>query len=195
MKPSKKSHTMNKLLLAIALIFPLASSAQQKQYHKCSDRMTKYETLASQATSTMMKIVDTERNRLLVSSDALETSIRTVNFGMEYYYFRLEQKATSSEHGDMAMIEYGDVVDINNAIETMLHDYKFDKAARQDYIENKYITEDGFEVGYVISKNDSYWFVKLNWHSNNIITMNTKDNLVKVFKNAQIKMEALQTER
>ena len=57
------------------------------------------------------------------------------------------------------MIEYSDLVEVNKAFEKMFKEVDSDCALNPDYLENKYITEDGFEIGYYIKKGKPNWFI------------------------------------
>lgn len=184
---------MKRILFIMTLLLPLAAIAQNGQCIGCSKQLTKYEMLINEAAGTIMKIVDTDKNRLLVSSGALETGIRTVKFGESFYFLKMEQRETLSSSSELALIGYDDLVSINEALQTLVAEIKKDKTSRPEYLENKYITDDGFEVGYTVSKGEAHWFIKLERNSTNVIYINNKDNLVKFFKDAQSKIEALGT--
>ena len=89
------------------------------------------------------------------------------------------------------MIEYSDLVEINKALKKIVADVDADVVANPDYLENKFITVDGFELGYYIFQSKVSWYMKLERFSESIVLIKDKETLVKTFINAQTKIEGL----
>lgn len=102
----------------------------------------------------------------------------------------IEQKETSSHLGHIAMIEYSDLVEINKALAKLSSEVEADIATRPDYMENKFITVDGFEIGYFISKGKANWFMKLDRYTSSTVFV-SQGNVIVGFKNAQERIEEL----
>ena len=69
-----------------------------------------------------------------------------------------------------------------------------DVASNPDYLENKFITVDGFEVGYFVDKGKSTWYLKLEKYGNDNNTLFIKDgssNIETAFNDAKTKIEEL----
>ena len=59
------------------------------------------------------------------------------------------------------------------------------------YLENKFRTVDGFEIGYYISKGQAGWYMKLEKYSSSTVFSRDRMTLLTAFKNAQSKIEEL----
>jgi len=61
-----------------------------------------------------------------------------------------------------------------------------------DYLENKFITDDGFQVGYYISKNKLVWYMKLEGYgSGTTIFLKDYETVLSTFTKGKGKMESL----
>lgn len=98
----------------------------------------------------------------------INTFVRRVDAGNEtqyYYVFKVVSKDTraSIQSSFVTMISYEDLEKINNALKLLLvkeeNDRKL-KLEEVDYIENKYVTESGFKIGYCIDNARLEWFVE-----------------------------------
>ena len=89
------------------------------------------------------------------------------------------------------MIEYSDLVEINKALTKLASEVEADVASNPDHLENKFRTEDGFEVGYFVSKGEANWYLKLVRYSRHTVIVKNKTVVIDAFKNAQAKIEEL----
>ena len=178
---------MKKVLLWIAMLIPMASFAQKAEDAK---KLTKFEEFTSK-TGSIVKFVDVNLPRLSLSYGSLETGIRTLKSGTNAYFYRLEKAETSSSVAKIAMIEYSDLVEINKALVKLSSEVESDIAANPDYLENKFRTVDGFEVGYYVSKGEANWFMKLERYSSSTVFIKHQSFVIDAFKNAQAKIEEL----
>jgi len=89
------------------------------------------------------------------------------------------------------MIEYSDLVEINKALAKLTSEVDADCAENPDYLENKFRTVDGVEVGYYVSKGKASWFMKLERYTSSTVFIKSKEVLVEAFTNAQKKIEEL----
>ena len=178
---------MKKILLAIVLFLPLAISAQED----AKKQMTKFEEFTSK-TGSIVKFVDVELPRLPLNYMAsLETGIRSIKDGSNAYFYRLEKAETSTSLSKIALIEYSDLVEINKALIKLVSEVDGDIVSNPDYLENKFKTVDGFEVGYFISNGKANWFLKLERYSNSTVFVKNQSVIVEAFKNAQTTIEDL----
>lgn len=178
---------MKKILLVMVLFLPLVIFAQED----ANKQMTKFEEFTSK-TGSIVKFIDVEMPRLPLSyTGSLETGIRSIKVGSNAYFYRLEKAETSSSLSKIAMIEYSDLVEINKALVKLVSEVDDDIASTPDYLENKFKTVDGFEVGYFISKSKAQWFLKLERYSSSTVFVKNQSVIVEAFKNAQTKIEEL----
>lgn len=179
---------MRTLLVLLIMLLPLLSFAQQEDAKK---QMTKYEEFTSK-TGLIIKFSDINLTVMSTSSGNLDTGIRILVGDTNTYFYKIEQKETSNHPGHIALIEYSDLVEINKALLKLSSEIEADIAAKPDYLENKFITEDGFEVGYYISKGKANWFMKLDGGASSTVFV-SQGNVLAGFKNAQNKIEEMKT--
>lgn len=177
---------MKKFILLFALLIPVVSNAQGDSEKK----LTKFEEFSSK-TGSIVKFLDVSLPRLSLSYGSLETGIRTVKGGSNAYFYRLEKNETSSSSARIAMIEYSDLVEINKALVKLSSEVETDISSNPDYLENKFRTVDGFEVGYYVSKGEANWFLKLERYSSSTVFIKNQSIVIDAFKNAQVKIEEL----
>ena len=89
------------------------------------------------------------------------------------------------------MVEYSDLVEINKAISRLVADVDADVATNPDYLENKFRTADGFEIGYYVSKQKPHLYIKLERYSSSTVFLKSQQDVVDAFKAAQTKIEEL----
>ena len=125
----------------------------------------------------------------------LEASVRVVKKGADkMYFFRVEKAETSSSIARIAMIEYSDLVEVNKAIASLMSEVQSDKEAGYDYLENKFISNDGFQVGYYVSGSSMRWFLKLERYSSSTVFFSNTEDFVDAFRNAQTKIEEMRNQ-
>lgn len=171
----------------MAMLLPLTTFAQNTEDVK---KLTKFEEFTSK-TGSIVKFVDVNMPRLGLTWGSLETGIRTIISTNKAYFYRLEKSETSSSTAKIAMIEYSDLVEINKALTKLSSEVDADIASNPDYLENKFRTVDGFEVGYYINRGEANWYLKLERYSNSTVFIKKQDALIEAFKNAEAKIEEL----
>lgn len=183
---------MKKVLLLYMLVLPICIFGQADNKAK---QMTKFEEFSS-ATGRIVKFQDYSLPNMAQSFiGILETGIRTIMGGnTNAYFYRIEEPETSRSVSHIAMIEYSDLVEINKALDKLCASVDTDIAANPDYLENKFRTVDGFEVGYFINKGKASWFMKLERYSSSTVFVKNQETLVEAFKNAQAKIEELKSQ-
>jgi len=179
---------MKKLIIVLAMMMPIASFAQSESEKK----LTKFEQFTSK-TGRISKFVDVKMPNIPESfMGSLDTSIRTL-MGEESnsYFYRIEERETSRSVAHIAMIEYSDLVEINKALAKLVSEVDADCSANPDYLENRFITEDGFQIGYYVSKGKASWYLKLERYSNSTVFIKNAEALTTNFPAAQKKIEEL----
>ena len=111
-------------------------------------------------TGVITKFTDTNLSNLRASYTVAKTKVRKVNSGnTEIYFYQIEK---SGEYGSSkASIEYSDLLEGIKALNSLKAEVDTDIASNPDYMENKFITEDGFQLGYYISKGKATWYIRL----------------------------------
>lgn len=138
--------------------------------NQSSKEKTKMEQFISD-TGMSIKLIDTVVDGLvgnyMFTSYKSENCVREVVKGNESkYFYRIERKAKDGD-GGCAFIEYEDLKEIINAIKSMRDDIKTDVLKKADYLENKFMTDDYFVVGYYVKKKKVTWFIRLEKYGSN----------------------------
>jgi len=146
---------MRKAIVFVMLtIFAGISSAQDVQ-----EEATKFQQFASK-TGVIIKFVDYNLPDLSFMYGAAETKIRKLISGGEigfFYQISYEGKYDTKT----ASIAYEDLQEILKAIEKLSFEFSGDLASNPDYMENKFVTEDGFQVGYYVAGTRAAWYLVL----------------------------------
>lgn len=178
---------MKKLLVILLVLIPIAAFSQDNSAQKPK---TKFEAFSSK-TGSIVKFYDISLPKMSVSYSTLETGIRVLNSESNVYFYRLVEPATSTSRANIAMIEYSDLVEINKALAVLISEVESDVATNPEYLENKFRTEDGFEIGYYVREGKARWFMNFDGYGNSTVFVKKQEELVTAFKNAQTKIEEL----
>ncbi|MEI6266091.1 MAG: hypothetical protein WCP74_13405 [Sphingobacteriia bacterium] len=177
------------LILSTFMLTKLAFSQDVKKEVQKAE--TKMDAFASK-TGTIVKFVDTKLPDLKLSFGSLaETRIRKIISGGEarFYYQIVSQGKYSNS---TASIDYSDLLEVIKAIKSLNADVEKDIAFNPDYLENKFTTTDGFQVGYYVSKGKASWYLRLEkYGSDNTIFVKDSDGIETAFTDAKIKIEEL----
>jgi hypothetical protein len=184
-----------KLLLfkstAVAVFLLVSSIAFSQEIKKDAKVFeTKMDKFSSK-TGTFSKFIDTQLPNLKLSYGSVETRVRKLISGTEsLYFYQIEKKGQYSN--STASIEYSDLVEVIKALKTLKQDVEKDVASTPDYLENKFITVDGFQVGYYVDKGKSSWYIKLEkYGSDNTLFVKDGVSIESAFDEAKVKIEEL----
>ena len=183
---------MNKkitLTLVVLSIVSLTNAQDLKKEVKTVE--TKMEAFASK-TGTITKFVDTKLPNLkLYLGSIAVTRIRKLTSGNDIrYFYQIEKEGKYSSN--TASIEHSDLLEVIKALGTLKTDVEKDLLANPDYLENKFVTVDGFQLGYYISDGKSKWYLKLEkFGSDNTIFINDYQTIEIAFLEAKAKIEEL----
>lgn len=124
-------------------------------------RVTKYSALETKK-GVVIKFVDKNIDDIKynASSFGLPCKIRTFHNNEGNSYFVIISSTQKK-----AMIEYSDLVEVNKAFEKLFKEVDSDCSLDPDYLENKYITDDGFKIGYYVRKGKAHWYFDLDFYS------------------------------
>jgi len=169
----------------------LAFKVNAQEVKDAKEASTKMDAIASK-TGSIIKFIDYALPNLKTNYGAVETKIRKFISGgdVEYFY----QISKSGEYGTKtASIAYVDLLEVIKAITSLKNEVATDVALNPDYMENKFVTVDGFQLGYYIEKGKAIWFLYLEkYGSNNTIYINDFSILESAFNSARQKIEDLQ---
>ncbi len=84
------------------------------------------------------------------------------------------------------------MTEILKALKVLKTDVANDISANPDYMENKFVTVDGFQVGYFISGGKASWYIKLEkYGSDNTLFIDNGDTIETAFTEAKNKIDEL----
>ncbi len=142
-------------------------------------------------TGTITKFTDNKLLNLKTSLGGVETRIRKINNGTAsafFYQIIKEGKYSNST----ASIEYSDLLEVLKAIKALKTEVDKDIALKPDYLENKFITVDGLQVGYYVSGEKTSWYIKLEkYGSDNTLFFENGDVIETSFTEAKNKIDEL----
>ncbi|MEP5935585.1 MAG: hypothetical protein ABJ218_10725 [Winogradskyella arenosi] len=180
---------MKKFLTIIALmITPFSFSQNLKE--KVEKEETKMEKFASR-TGVITKFTDTNLTDLKTNYTVATTRIRKINSGNEISYFYQIEKP--GKYGNStASIEYSDLLEVIKAFNSLKLEVETDIQLNPDYLENKFITEDGFQLGYFVNKSKATWYIKLEkYGSDKTLFIENLEAIQANFTEAKLKIEEL----
>lgn len=184
---------MLKIISFFFALTALAISGICQDVKKDSEAVKTKMDVFSSKTGTITKFSDTKLPNLKTSFGAAETRIRKISSGTTsafFYQIEKEGKYNSST----ASIEYSDLIEVLKALKALKGNVEKDIISNPDYLENKFITVDGFEIGYYVSKGKSSWYIKLEkYGSDNTLFIENSDNIETAFTEAKKKIDELKS--
>ncbi|MCT2561932.1 MULTISPECIES: hypothetical protein [Chryseobacterium] len=181
---------LKKIFSISAIAFITITSYGQEVKKEAETAKTKMDVFASK-TGSITKFVDTKLPNLKTSYDATETRIRKISNGaLNGYFYQLVKEGKYSN--TTASIEYTDLIEVLKAIKVLKENVTNDITANPDYMENKFVTVDGFQVGYFVSKGKASWYIKLEkYGSDNTLFIDNGDIIENAFNEAKNKIDEL----
>lgn len=182
---------MKKTLTILSLFISTFSFSQDIQ-KESENAKTKMETFASK-TGVITKFTDSNLNDLKSTYTVAETRIRKINSGNNASYFYQIEKP--DKYGKTtASIEYSDLLELIKAFNNLKSEVEKDISLNPDYLENKFITEDGFQLGYFVTKGKATWYIKLEkYGSDKTLFLKDLDQIESNFVEAKSKIEELKS--
>lgn len=177
---------MKKLLVLSMVLASFVSYGQEKT----ETFKTKTDVFLSK-TGSIIKYVDYSQPNLVSKYSSCETRVRKITNGTNVplivYQIVKEGKYGSST----ASIDYVDLIEILKAIKTLKSDVITDVSS-SNYIENKFVSTDGFQLGYYISGGKSVWYIQLEkYGSDKTVFIDNVDTIEMAMNNAKIKMDEI----
>ena len=178
-----------KFIVVIFLFSHLVVAQDRKKEIKPAE--TKMEIFASK-TGTITKFVDFKMPSLkLFLGEVAETRVRKVIVGNELKYFYLIEKESKSAH-TTASIEYSDLLEVIKALATLKSEAPGDQSSKPDYLENKFVTSDGFQLGYYVTEGKGKWYIKFDrYGSDNTVFINDVQTIETSLNAARTKIEEM----
>ena len=178
-----------KFIVLILFFSHLAVAQDRKKEIKPAE--TKMEIFASK-TGTITKFIDFKMPSLkLFLGEVAETRVRKVIVGNELKYFYLIEKESKNAH-TTASIEYSDLLEVIKALAILKSEALADQSSKPDYLENKYVTSDGFQLGYYVTEGKGKWYIKFDrYGSDNTVFINDVQTIETSLNAARNKIEEM----
>jgi len=142
-------------------------------------------------TGTMVKYVDYNLPDLKLKYGVAETRIRKIMSGGEIGHFYQISKEGQYDT-KTASIAYEDLIEVLKAFKTLKEEVSNDVALNPDYLENRFITEDGFQLGYFVNKGKANWVLILErYGSGNTVFVKDLLSIEQALNNAKNRIEEL----
>lgn len=179
---------MKKLILLYCILF---SSIVFSQDDKTKEKQSKMLDFVSQ-TGVILKFEDYELPKVKLSYGIAESKIRKIiNGDRQEYFLQISKKGEYDTK--VVSIAYEDLLEIIKALSTLEEASQIDATnTDSDYLENKFITDDGFEVGYYVSGQKINWFMRLEKYGRGAtIFLKDYDTVKSAFTEGENKIESL----
>lgn len=179
---------MKKLLLLVAF----ASISLVLNAQDVKKEQTKMDVFSSKY-GVITRFSDAKLPNMQTKYSVATTRIRKIQNGSESSFFY--QIETESKYGTkIASIEYSDLLEVIKALEVLKKTAITDLADNPEYMEAKFTTSDGFQLGYYISKGEVNWYMRLEkYGSGNTIFFNGYDIISSSLSAAKVKMDELKS--
>ena len=174
-------------LMLLSLHFAFA----QGKTNESQPTETKLEAFASK-TGAITKFIDFKIPSLkLFLGEVAETRVRKVIVGDELKYFYLIEKESKNAN-TTASIEYSDLLEVIKALAILKNEAAADQVSKPDYLENKFVTSDGFQLGYYITEGAGKWYMKFDQNgSDNTVFINDVQTIESSLNAAKNKIEEM----
>jgi len=174
-------------VILMSLAFNLNAQETQKEAESAKTKMD----IFSSKTGVIVKFIDTKLPNLSALYTSAETRIRKVKSGnTATYFYQIEKEG---KYGSAtASIEYSDLLEVIKAVKSLKTEVEADIASNPDYMENKFTTVDGFQVGYYVSKGKATWYIRLEKYGSDKTLFVTDGEVIETaFTNAKNKIDEL----
>ena len=178
---------MKKVLSTLVIVLLTISLGFAQDTKDVATKMDQF----SSRTGSIVKYVDYTLPDLKSSYNSSESKVRKFISGGEIAYFY--QISAKGKYGTKtASIAYEDLLEVIKALSTLKSEIVNDVALSPDYLENKFVTDDGFQIGYYISKGKPSWYIKLEkYGSGNTLFIKDFAKVETAFVGAKSKIEEL----
>ena len=172
----------------MAIFISLSVCSQNKAEE--NKKSSKMEQFASQ-TGSIIKFLDYSLPNLKSMYGVAETKVRKIIAGESVaYFFQISKEGKYDTK--KASIAYEDLLEVIKAISVLKTDSEIDILVVADYLENKFVTDDGFQIGYYVSDSKITWYIVLEkYGSGNTVFLKNLSEIEESFLNAKQKIDDL----
>lgn len=181
---------MNKIYLALfcLLSFGPISTIAQDAIQQPTTKLDKF----TSKSGVIIKFEDYRLTRLSLDfGEYAESRVRKIYSGGEIKLFY--QISNAGKYGSKtASVAAEDFIEVNKALASLKAQLVTDLKSPADYLENKYATEDGLHLGYLINKGKETWYIRLEkYGSGGTIFLKSVETIEESFNQAALKLNEL----
>ncbi|MCZ4317396.1 hypothetical protein O4H26_00155 [Aequorivita viscosa] len=171
------------LLLLLIVTNIVFSQEEKREKSKLQDFTSK--------TGAIIKFDDYNLNNIKTTFSVANSKVRKIIRGNEIQYFL--QISNEGKYGrKVASIAYEDILEVQKALVSLKSQSETDIGTNSDYLENKFITDDGIQVGYYLEKGRLKWYITLEkYGSDNTIFPKDFDVIESAFREGKEKIDQL----
>ena len=136
----------------------------------------------------IIKLAQYNLPELVAYNEKVENLVSRVTIADQEKYFFIIKKEGDYDTKSASIAE-DDLEDIINALNNLIKSSE-SETSESNYLENKFITEDGFQIGYA-KKGSLFWFITLEEYGNSTILFRNYTELVNSFSSAKSKITEL----
>jgi len=149
---------MRKIILLLSMLM-LSGYFRAQDFQIPKYRQSKYDMISSKtgvATKYMYVKLPLLRAKDIIVVTARPHIIKITQGNEIAYYYRLEAAHIAT------YVEYSDLLEAVKALNALKEAVAKDLANKPDYLENEFVTSDGFAIGYYIAKEKVTWYISFN---------------------------------
>lgn len=175
------------LFLSTTLNFYSFSQADKANFEKIP---TKIDGFLSKKGS-IIRYIDYKLNDLKGTYGIAETRVRHFTSSTNPAFF-LQISQAGKYSTSTASIDYNDLLEVIKAFYVLKEDVTKDLSLNPDYLENKFVGNDDFQLGYFVNKDDGSWYLKLErFGTENTFFFKNGNDIEALFLQAKQKIEDL----
>lgn len=181
---------LKKLMLISTVTVMSVTSYAQDVKKEAETVKTKMDVFASK-TGSITKFRDFKLPNLKASYSSAETRIRKIsNSASSAFFYQIVKEGKYSN--STASIEYSDLIEVLKALKALKIEVSSDISSNPDYMENKFVTVDGFQLGYYVSNGKANWYIKLEkYGTDNTLFIDNGETIETAFTEAKNKIDEL----
>lgn len=141
----------------------------------------------------IMKFEDFQLPKLKSTYGICEVKIRKIVSGEKVKYF-LQISKKGKYNSVTTSIANEDIIEIEKALAALQIQGANDISTNADYLENRFISDDEFELGYYVAKNKITWYMKLENGNDGTVFLKSNEVIASTLKIAKEKIALLKLE-
>lgn len=172
-------HNMNPLkiwIVSCCIALGTSGCGQSKDRPVNNDpQFSKYEAFLSN-TGAQIRMQDYKLPPLKLDFGEAKAKLRKMERGKQREFFLILAKAESYNDEPSTAIAFDDLIEIEKALAILKDELPADAAAEPTYLENRYVTADGLQVGYYCEGTKAQWYISFS-HKGSVQLLRIKESL------------------